>query len=196
MSVANVVNEINLAPDAVANFKALGIKADVIAESTAATGVTIDGVKLKDSEVTTDTINEKTAATGVTIDSLLVKDGGLASPNATTGIGYSTGAGGAVTQATDKTTGVTLNTITGTITTNNAALAAAAEATFTVTNSAVAIGDVVILSIQSGGTSGEYLAHVTTVAAGSFDITLANMSASSASDAVLINFAVIKAVSA
>jgi hypothetical protein len=60
----------------------------------------------------------------------------------------------------------------------------------------VAIGDTIVLSIQSGGTSGEYLAHVTDVGAGVFDITLANMSASSASDAVLINFAVIKAVSA
>ena len=49
----------------------------MIAESTAATGVTIDGVKLKDSEVTTDVINEKTSATGVTIDGLLLKDAGI-----------------------------------------------------------------------------------------------------------------------
>jgi hypothetical protein len=120
----------------------------------------------------------------------------LLSVNATAGIGYGTGAGGAVTQGTSKTTGVTLNTVTGTITTDNAALAAAAEATFTVTNSAVALTDTIVLSIQSGGTSGEYLAHVSTVTAGSFDITLANMSGASASDAVLINFAVIKGVAA
>lgn len=116
------------------------------------------------------------------------------SNHATAGIGYATGAGGAVTQATDKSTGVTLNTVTGTITTDNAALAAAAEVTFIVTNSAVAITDTIVLSIQSGGTSGEYLAHVTDVGAGVFDITLANMSGSSASDAVLINYAVIKGV--
>ena len=79
MSVANVINEIDQAPDEVANFKTTGIKADVIAESTAATGVTIDGVKLKDSEVTTDVINEKTSATGVTIDSVVLKDGGVTS---------------------------------------------------------------------------------------------------------------------
>jgi hypothetical protein len=50
------------------------------------------------------------------------------------GIGYATGAGGAVTQATDRTTGVTLSKLTGQITTNNASLAAGAEAEFTVTN--------------------------------------------------------------
>jgi len=110
--------------------------------------------------------------------------------------GYGTGAGGAVTQATNKTTGVTLNTVAGTITSAADELGAAAEATFTVTNSKVSITDVIVLSIQSGGTSGEYLAHVTTVAAGSFDITIANMSGSAASDAVLINFAVIKSVAA
>lgn len=68
-----------------------GIKADVIAESTSAAGVTIDGLTIKDggigesftvtgtltasTAVSTDTISEKTAATGVTVDSLLIKDG-------------------------------------------------------------------------------------------------------------------------
>ena len=42
--------------------------------------------------------------------------------------------GGTVTQATNKTTGVTLNTESGQITMNDAALGAAAEASFTVTN--------------------------------------------------------------
>lgn len=59
------------------------IKVDVIAESTSAAGVTVDGVLLKDNNVTvgtagaviTDTISEKTAATGVTVDSVLLKDG-------------------------------------------------------------------------------------------------------------------------
>lgn len=38
-------------------------------------GVTVDGVLLKDSQVNTDQINEKTSATGVTIDGVLLKDG-------------------------------------------------------------------------------------------------------------------------
>ena len=45
--------------------------------------------------------------------------------------------GGTVTQATNKTTGVTLNAASGQITMNGAELAGAAEATFTVTNSEI-----------------------------------------------------------
>jgi RNase P/RNase MRP subunit p29 len=54
-----------------------GIATDTVAEKTAAAGVTIDGVLLKDSEVTTDVIKEKTSAAGVTIDSVVLKDGGV-----------------------------------------------------------------------------------------------------------------------
>jgi len=127
--------------------------------------------------------------------SLLAPQRSLISASPDVPLGYATGAGGAVTQQTNKGTGVTLNTVTGTITTNNASLAAGVEIAFIVTNSNVEIGDVIVLSIQSGGTSGEYLAHVTDVGAGVFDITLANMSGADATDALLINFAVIKAVS-
>jgi hypothetical protein len=48
---------------------------DIITEATATSGVTIDGVLLKDSQVTTDVINEKTGAAGVTVDGCLIKDG-------------------------------------------------------------------------------------------------------------------------
>ena len=51
------------------------VKVDTISERTAAGGVTIDGVLIKDSIVNTDNIAEKTAAAGVTIDGVLVKDG-------------------------------------------------------------------------------------------------------------------------
>ena len=62
--------------------------------------------------------------------------------------------GGTVTQATNKTTGVTLNTESGQITMNNAALAAAAEVSFTVTNSEIAATDVVVVNHGSAGTAG------------------------------------------
>lgn len=53
-------------------------KTDAIAEKTAAAGVTVDGVLLKDSQVNTDQINEKTAAAGVIIDAAVkIKDGGI-----------------------------------------------------------------------------------------------------------------------
>jgi hypothetical protein len=52
---------------------------DLITEKTSAAGVTIDGVLLKDSQVTTDQINEKTSAAGVTVDGVLLKDTGVGS---------------------------------------------------------------------------------------------------------------------
>ena len=47
---------------------------DVINELNADTGVTVDGVLLKDSEVSVNVINEKNNNTGVTVDGVLLKD--------------------------------------------------------------------------------------------------------------------------
>jgi len=117
------------------------------------------------------------------------------SSHATAGIGYGTGAGGAVTQETNRTTGVTLNKICGTITTHNASLAAGAEATFTVTNSAVAATDVVVVSLQDKSATALSIPFVTDVTTGAFDITLTNLDASTAdTSASKINFVVIKGV--
>jgi len=99
---------------------------------------------------------------------------------------------GAVTQGTSKATGVTLSQMQGVITTHNASLAAGVEVAFIVTNTLVELTDTVVLSIQSGGTAGEYLAHVSTVTNGTFVITLANLSGSSASDAIILNFYVLR----
>jgi len=51
------------------------IAVDTVTEYTADTGVTLDGIKLKDSIVYTDNIVEKTDAAGVTIDGVQCKDG-------------------------------------------------------------------------------------------------------------------------
>jgi hypothetical protein len=53
------------------------VQSDTVSEKTSAAGVTVDGVLLKDSQVTTDQINEKTSAAGVTIDGVLLKDSGV-----------------------------------------------------------------------------------------------------------------------
>jgi hypothetical protein len=58
----------------------------------------------------------------------------------------------------------------------------------------VAATDVVVVSIKSGGTSGSYVISVSAVGAGSFDITISNVSAGSLSEALVINYSVIKAV--
>jgi hypothetical protein len=106
--------------------------------------------------------------------------------------GFNAGLGGAVTQATDRSTGVTLNKMTGAITMNAASLAAGAEATFTVTNSFVAATDVPVVAIKSSST-GTPSAYVSAVAAGSFNITVTNLHASTAdTTADVINFVIIK----
>ena len=117
-------------------------------------------------------------------------DGSALSIHATGGIGYGTGAGGTVTQTTSKSTGVTINKVTGKITTHNAALSANSVVTFTVTNSAVAATDVVVTSIVTP--AAKYTARVSATSAGSFEIMLANQTAGPLSEAVEINFAVIR----
>lgn len=117
-----------------------------------------------------------------------------------TGFGYKTGLGigSTVTQATSRTTGVTLNKLAGAITTNNASLAAEGTADFVVTNDKVAIGDVVLLSVRSGSNGGGTLVSVTAVAAGSFTIRVhnGNVAAGTAeTGAIIINFVVIKGTS-
>jgi len=111
-------------------------------------------------------------------------------------IGYNTGssstAPSTVTQATSKSTGVTINASVGQIVTTNAALAAAAEVAFVVTNSAISAYDVPVVAIASGAaTAGTYLLSVATVAAGSFTIVITNASTGSLSEALTINFATI-----
>jgi hypothetical protein len=109
-----------------------------------------------------------------------------------TGVGYVTGAGGAVTQATSRTTGVTLNKVCGAITLFSAA-GSATYATFTVTNSAVAATDVIRVVQKSG--ADKYIILVTAVAAGSFDITFATTGGTTTEQPVF-NYAVVKAVAA
>ncbi len=100
-----------------------------------------------------------------------------------------------VTQATNKSTGVTLNKTTGKIVMNNEALGAAAEVSFTVTNSRVAADDVVVVNHASAGTAGSYLVAANAVAAGSFKITVSNVSAGSLSEAIVLQYRVLRALS-
>ncbi len=65
------------------------------------------------------------------------------------------------------------------------------------TNSFVAIGDVVLVSLRSGATANTSVPVVSAVANGSFNIRLTNLSPDTAdTGASIINFAVFKAVSA
>ncbi len=123
---------------------------------------------------------------------------GVLSESPTKGIGYGTGAGGAVTQITNRSTAVTINKICGQITTDNTSLAAEASAKFTVNNSVVEEGDIIVLSFRDAVALNTDVV-VTDTADGTFEITVKNDNASGGTaetGAIIINFAVIKAVAA
>lgn len=109
------------------------------------------------------------------------------------GIGYATGAGGAVTQATGKATSFSLNAACGALTTAADALNAATIVSATWSNTLIAATDVMIVNHKSGGTLGAYTINVS-CGAGSATLTLRNNTAGNLSEALVISFALIKAV--
>jgi hypothetical protein len=112
-------------------------------------------------------------------------------------VGYATGTGGAVTQATSKSTNVTLDKLCGQITMNNAALAANAVVSFVLFNATIDDGDVPVVTINSGSaTRGTYRIGISQVDPGNCVIDVHNVSGGSLSEALVLNFAVIKAVAA
>jgi hypothetical protein len=107
--------------------------------------------------------------------------------------GYGTGSGGTVTQATSKSTGVTLSKQNGQITMNNANLAASTTVTFTLTNSIIAATDIVLVQHTSAGTAGAYT-FTSQPAAGSVAISVRNVSLGALAEAIVLTFAVIRSV--
>jgi hypothetical protein len=125
------------------------------------------------------------------------------SDSATAGIGYATGAGGTVTQASSRTTGVTLDKICGEITLVAGTISGHEADAFVLTNSTIAATDTVVVNIKSGvaaGTAKYYSVNVIGVAAGSCTISVGNLDngtiPSTGTDTPVLNFAVIKAVAA
>lgn len=123
--------------------------------------------------------------------------GGMLAKGIVSGIGYAKGAGSTVIQITSRTTGVTINALCGTIQTDTSSLGSELSADMIVTNSKIAIGDVVVVSIQSGSNSTNTAVTVTTVTATTFTIKVSNNTAAGGTaetGAIIINFAIIKAV--
>jgi hypothetical protein len=145
--------------------------------------VSIDNVKVDANTISTTNSN----------GSLVLAPNGTGEVQLTGKFGYSSG-GGTVTQASNKTTAVTLNAKSGAITMNNAALADDATAAFTLTNSFIAATDVLIVNVASVGTAGGYQLTVGAVAAGSCSISVMNVSGGALSEAIVLNFVVIKGV--
>ena len=128
-----------------------------------------------------------TGAVGLDIDAtgaVLSRGGGL--------IGY--GSGGTVTQATSKTTPVTLNKPTGTVYMNNSALPAGGIATFVVNNFLVTSVDNVV--ITQGWATESYRMQVQDVFNGYFRVQIENRNSVSLSEGVRFNFTVFKGAAA
>lgn len=121
-------------------------------------------------------------------DATLPRVGGLVA-GGTSGVGYGFGAGGSVTQASSRTSSVTINAVCGAITLVSAAGSSSYQ-TFTVTNSTVAATDVVVVNQKSG--TDKYLTFVTGLTTGSFNITFATTGGTT-TEQPIFNFAVIKA---
>jgi hypothetical protein len=114
----------------------------------------------------------------------------------TNGVGYTPGAGGTVTQATSKSTAVTLNKPSGRITLNGSAMSAGVTVSFTLNNTTIAEGDTVLLSLSGAMGTFESYNLWSYAGAGYALIAIKNISGGLLSDAPTINFAVIKGASA
>jgi hypothetical protein len=144
--------------------------------------------------VTSDVAINTNKATITASSGNIATAGSVLSSSASGGIGYATGAGGTVTQSTSKTTSVTLNAITGQVTMNGATLAAGAVASFFITNSAAATGDVVVINHFNIGSAGSYTVNARTSTNGRIDVDVRNNTGGSLTEAIVLSFALIKAV--
>jgi hypothetical protein len=107
------------------------------------------------------------------------------------GIGY-TSNGATVTQTGNKNAGVTINALSGQITTDNSSMSAGSANRFTVTNSAVKAKDVPFVVIASGATSRRYQLQVESVVDGAFTIAIINYSNNTVAESIVINFVIFK----
>jgi hypothetical protein len=132
------------------------------------------------------------AATGTSLalTSFLATQGSIINNGGSGKVGYAAGAGGAVTQLTSKSTGVTLSKQSGQITMDAAALAASTTVSFTLTNTIIQANDVLILNHVSAGTAGAYTLNAQ-VSAGTASINVRNVTLGSLSEAIVIQFIVI-----
>lgn len=195
----------------------LGSMATQNSDNVAVTGGSISGVSFSGvftgiTSITATSFFTDAAAAGLTLTANdLLADGtdtnisiditpkGTGAVNLGGKFGYPTGTGGTVTQTTSRTTGVTLNKLSGQITLVAGSLAGHEADEFTLTNSYIAATDVVIANIKSGAAAGTrkyYTVTVTSVSAGSCTISIGNNDngavPATGTDTLILSFAVIK----
>ena len=144
-------------------------------------------------------VDGNTSATNTTVadaDRIVLNDDGSMVQVAMTDINnYVTAtapSGGTVTQSTSKTTAVTLNKYVGQITMEGGSMNDNDAATFILNNSLISANDVVVACHGSAGTPGAYIVQANTMGSGTCRITVRNLSGGSLSEAIVINFSVIK----
>jgi hypothetical protein len=138
-------------------------------------------------------------ATTATNADIVLSPNGTGEIVATRPFGYGgSGTGGTVTQLTSRTTGVTLNRLSGQITLFAATtIAGHGSNEFTLTNSFIDPTDVVYVCFASGLTGASYDATVTAVGTGSCKIAVSNHNNSATpADTPVLNFVVFKGVNA
>ena len=126
------------------------------------------------------------------LDDGITTAGELLTSSATDLIGYATGSGGTVNQATNKGTNVTLNKSNGRIVMDGAALASGAEVTFKLNNNLISNNDFAAIHHMGTGTGGAYLVQIVNLAAGECTISVRNVSAGSLSQAIELRFIIFK----
>lgn len=190
----------------------LGTIATQAANNVSITGGAISGVTFTPTSVEATTFTTSNATTGLTLtNNTLSADGtdtnisisivpkGTGALLSSGKIGYSSGTGGAVTQLTSRTTGVTLNKITGEITLFAGSIGGHDADEFTLTNSTIEANDVILLSMKSGAAAGTrkyYQLHAVEVSAGSCVISVGNIDnatiPTTGTDSPVIQFVVLK----
>lgn len=195
----------------------LGTIATQAASSVSITGGSISGVTFSGSfsgmslvEATTITgttttnggnlrLTANTLSSTNTNGNIVIAPSGTGAIIASSPFGYGSGTGGTVTQGTSRTTGVTLDKITGEIVLYAASIAGNDADEFTLTNSNIGANDVVMLCIKSGAAAATrkyYQVHTVAVSAGSCVISVGNLDnatvPSTGTESPVIQFVVIK----
>jgi hypothetical protein len=109
-------------------------------------------------------------------------------------MGFVSNAGSIVTQGVSKANIVSMSKVCGQIVTHNAALGSDANVGFRFYNEFISSTDVLIVNIGSGATSGAYRIQVENMTANLANIRLYNVYGASLSEAITLNYALIKAV--
>lgn len=134
-------------------------------------------------------LNNALDKTGDTMTGTLnVGGGGSVLVTGAGGIGYGTGSGGTVTQATSKSTAVTLNKPTGQITTSNAALGAGATVGFVLNNSVITPSDTVSVGVTSSSPNASIYRVVAQAGVGVAAVYLTNTDVVSRADTLALQF--------